>query len=698
MRKKIKYPVLLSLIVIQISALILCISLGLFVYIIVSKANISSAISALKEEIKPQLMTRQEQWRAWKMLGLDDAITSETNAIRQKYLLNKLEVLPIEVAKSLRDENRIIIPEKFDSMDGDYVVYAAIDSSHIGDYYKLNQATLFFLGLFVVMFVCIIIFSSWYIQDKIYRPILTLSRGLVMKKINGDINIRKIEASGEIKDFLNFVDQIYLKTKDAEKQNAIIEVNQQVAHDIRSPLAALEMILSDLYKLPEDKRVILRSAVTRIKDIANDLVQRHDGVSLNSELDKQKDLDEETAPHLIPALLETLMSEKRLQFRSKIGIEIILKMDSSAYGLFANINAREFGRVISNLINNGIEALGDDNQGRVEVVLYGDQSNIYIDIRDNGEGIPREVIPNLMRRGETRGKEGGLGLGLFHAKHNIEKWHGSISIDSSVGVGTTLKISIPSDIAPNWFVPEIVISEDSRIIIIDDDSSIHQVWQSRFDSFGHEALKAQIIHLSMPRDAEDWFLKNEKLNAQTIVLCDYEFLGASLNGLALIEKLDIAQNSILVTSRYEEVLVRNHCKRLGVKIISKGMVGLVPIKFAIPESSALNIKMEAVLIDDDALIRAIWEYEAKKRGINFQSFADVKSFMEASSNYNRDVPIYVDSNLKDEVKGEVVSREIAVAGFKDIFLATGFDVSYFSSLPPWIKGVHGKRPPWLIRE
>ena len=53
---------------------------------------------------------------------------------------------------------------------------------------------------------------------------------------------------------------------------AISSIASQVAHDIRSPLAALSMAERDLAALPEDTRLIIRSAIGRIQDIASQLM------------------------------------------------------------------------------------------------------------------------------------------------------------------------------------------------------------------------------------------------------------------------------------------------------------------------------------------------------------------------------------------------------------------------------------------
>ena len=72
----------------------------------------------------------------------------------------------------------------------------------------------------------------------------------------------------------------------------------------------------------------------------------------------------------------------------------------------------------------------------------------------------------------------------------------------------------------------------------------------------------------------------------------------------LIEDLGIQSQSILITSHYEEANVRINCERLGVQLIPKEMASYVPIIIK------TEYKADAILIDDDPLIRACWELSA----------------------------------------------------------------------------------------
>jgi signal transduction histidine kinase len=193
------------------------------------------------------------------------------------------------------------------------------------------------------------------------------------------------------------------KKLELERENGLMksksilgELASQVAHDIRSPLAALSHMEGDLAVLDEEKRILLRSAVNRIYDIANNLLEKNrKSQQPAKDESSEPSVRDQSSTQLLSSLIEPLISEKRLQFRSKIGIEInsLLKQDS--YGLFASIQPIEFKRVMSNLVNNAVEVLGE--RGEVQVSLRSVADTIELRVVDNGKGIPPKILDSAVR-------------------------------------------------------------------------------------------------------------------------------------------------------------------------------------------------------------------------------------------------------------------------------------------------------------
>ena len=76
----------------------------------------------------------------------------------------------------------------------------------------------------------------------------------------------------------------------------------------------------------------------------------------------------------------------------------------------------------------------------------------------------------------------------------------------------------------------------------------------------------------------DWHAASEPgVLEKTLFLVDYELLGQNVTGLDLVEGLSIERRSVLVTSRFDEEGIRGRCDKIGLKLIPKGMAGLVPI-------------------------------------------------------------------------------------------------------------------------
>lgn len=241
-------------------------------------------------------------------------------------------------------------------------------------------------------------------------------------------------------------------------QNAIqlAELSQQVAHDIRSPLTALNMLVASLKDFPEDKIEIINSVSNRINDIANDLLReskfdtRNNSaflgtLSSNSSVELKTDLEQVLNADLF-LKLDNLIKEKQAQIINNSNLKLYL--DNHLNDLFLNTEVcNQLLRVISNLINNSIEAIGD-RKGEIFVSIREYSDLVLIAVSDTGPGIPEEIISKFGTKGLTT-KSQGNGLGLFHAKATLEGLGGSLSVISQLNNGTMITLNFPKKLTPS---------------------------------------------------------------------------------------------------------------------------------------------------------------------------------------------------------------------------------------------------------
>lgn len=351
------------------------------------------------------------------------------------------------------------------------------------------------------------------------------------------------------------------------KEAEIEELSRQVAHDIRSPLSALNLLLSDLSELPEKKRLLLRSAISRIKEIANDLVgsassRSKDTVSISSSKGAKNKV-------LLVDLLEEVITEKRIQIKNSNLIQIKTNTSIDIMSAFVEADISSLKRAFSNIISNGVEAIS--TSGVVVINCFRHGKNIVIEIEDTGSGISKEIVPQLMQKGATFNKAAGSGLGLYYSKEVIQSIGGRIKIESEVNKGTRVVVEMPTAEAPEWYPGIINIKGKSNIVILDDDESIHGIWSDRIKISNGQ----NIVHFTTEDQLEEWIGNHN--HEKNVYLIDYELENKSSNGLHIIDKFKIYNEAVLVTSRYSESIVVDGCVAKNIKLLPKCLAGFVAI-------------------------------------------------------------------------------------------------------------------------
>lgn len=337
-------------------------------------------------------------------------------------------------------------------------------------------------------------------------------------------------------------------------------IAEQVAHDIRSPLAAINMAIADVSALPEFMRLMIKGASGRINDIANNLLMQSKNPAIKS------DCNSNTSPELIYVSIQQILSEKKFEY-SSAPVEFQINVEPEAFTVFSNYDPAILKRIMSNLINNSIEAMLE--KSTIKLNLAVNSEGIIIDLEDNGRGIPKDVLPRIMEQGFSFGKSGGTGLGLPYAKQYLDKVGGKLTVTSKIGQGTRISISLLKAKSPAWFCESLKLKDNkASVVLLGQDPDSHALWKQKFDSH-----RVTLLHFEETSD----FLNHCQNNQFNLYILEFDDENHE-EGLNLIDDYCPRGKAVLVTDNFENKNLQNRCEKTGVKIIPKSLISYILIQ------------------------------------------------------------------------------------------------------------------------
>ncbi|PFO12575.1 two-component sensor histidine kinase [Bacillus thuringiensis] len=298
-------------------------------------------------------------------------------------------------------------------------------------FYKILLTT---IVLFFVFFSMNVYIFSRQIARKITRPLDKLATGfeeIASEKYDKRLNYETYFELMQIQHSFNVMSE---KLDKIEKEKKKLEETKQkmlvdLSHDLRTPITTVQgyveaLQLGIITEKGERERT-LNVIYNKIRIIA---VLTEDIFEL-SKLE-HSDYPFEVHPTDVSEFIRELLVEYYDLFQAK---RLILEYQIPSKKVIAPINNRLLYRAISNIISN---ALQYNTAGTtVFVSLIEDESKVYINIIDNGIGIPEDMKQSIfdafVRVDDSRENNGGSGLGLTIAKHIVEKHGGKISLESA---------------------------------------------------------------------------------------------------------------------------------------------------------------------------------------------------------------------------------------------------------------------------
>ncbi len=229
-----------------------------------------------------------------------------------------------------------------------------------------------------------------------------------------------------IRNIKDYKEKYYLFSL-SQKLSSVGYLAMGIAHQISTPLGTILLALDELERKSGSQEEIetIRSAVNTCKEYVDKLLLMVRRKATEDIIDISK------------AVRDTV---DILQMYSKDrGVRIECNPSEPIYVMG---NEADIRHVLLNIILNAIQA--SPQGGKVEVSLRKEESQVSIEVKDEGEGIPPEDLGKIFMPFYTgKNKKEGTGLGLAIASGIVKDYGGSINVLSTPGEGTTFRVNLP---------------------------------------------------------------------------------------------------------------------------------------------------------------------------------------------------------------------------------------------------------------
>jgi signal transduction histidine kinase len=224
---------------------------------------------------------------------------------------------------------------------------------------------------------------------------------------------------------------IELKKINSEVDNFVYSIS----HDLRSPLLSIKGIISLIIHSQG-----LDQSTIQLLEMADKSVTRLDGtIQEILEYSRNSRLNIALESFDVQEMTRTIFDDLKFSNKEPFDFDMIFETNSVVYSDKARVNI-----LLKNIIGNSVKYKRDGVPSQIHFKMWRNNGKITFSIKDNGEGISEEnkdKIFNMFFRGTTASV--GTGLGLYICKEIVAKLEGAISVDSQLGVGTTMTVVLP---------------------------------------------------------------------------------------------------------------------------------------------------------------------------------------------------------------------------------------------------------------
>jgi signal transduction histidine kinase len=290
-----------------------------------------------------------------------------------------------------------------------------------------------FLKLFSILVISLIIVSAfigWLLARRATIDMQEVTE--TAEEISSGSYDRRVQVKGRYKEierlsatFNSMLDRIQSLLKSMK------EINDNIAHDLRSPLARIRGIA--------EMSLLKEKSIDAYKEMAVSTIEECDTLigMINTMLDITEaeagvngDITEEfelvTLIREACELFRPITEEKKINLKTDLPESLTFKSDR-----------KKMQRIVMNLLENAIKYTPAD--GTVAVSAAAQNGEIQIDFEDTGMGISENDLPHIFERFyrcDRSRSQGGVGLGLSLVKAYTKSLNGTIQVESTLNQGS----------------------------------------------------------------------------------------------------------------------------------------------------------------------------------------------------------------------------------------------------------------------
>lgn len=223
-----------------------------------------------------------------------------------------------------------------------------------------------------------------------------------------------------------------IESKERELKDRLFQATRKFAHDIRSPLTAIDSVTHHLKDSSPSSSSLLKMVSEKFRGMTDQYLTEIKGFSDPS---FQQQITKSQLQDLVQKELE--MKKAELEIENKTVHFEYLFSEEEQNRTYASPPTLAFARIISNLLNNAIES--KEGIQTISVRLFESGEYLCLQVKDQGPGFPSDLLKKIGYQFLTT-KRFGHGYGLYDARESLEKCGGLMELANDPGAVVTISL------------------------------------------------------------------------------------------------------------------------------------------------------------------------------------------------------------------------------------------------------------------